>query len=142
MDNDSRRNFLRLGIIGLGSAFLLDSCAGNQPAGSQNGATPASAPAGNGDDEDESNPPDEKEVTAVEDLMREHGVLRRALLIYAEGALLLRKDPASLPPDALQKTAKIFRSFGEDYHEKQLEETYLFPLIKTKKQGSRSRQVS
>jgi hemerythrin-like domain-containing protein len=130
MDNDSRRDFLKLGIIGIGSAFLLDACANNQPAVSQNAATPASSP--DSDDEDESNPPDEKEVTAVEDLMREHGVLRRALLIYAEAALLLRKDPASVPPDALQKTAKLFRSFGEDYHEKQLEETYLFPLIKQK----------
>src|SRR5271157_743897 len=33
---------------------------------------------------------DEKEVSAVEDLMREHGVIRRALLVYREGASRLR----------------------------------------------------
>jgi hemerythrin-like domain-containing protein len=130
IENDSRRDFLRLGIIGLGSAFLLDACA-NQPVVSQNAATPANKDSGKDEDED-ANPPDEKEVTAVEDLMREHGVLRRALLIYSEAALRLRKDPTSVSPDALQKTAKLFRAFGEDYHEKKLEEGYLFPLIKQK----------
>jgi hemerythrin-like domain-containing protein len=72
----------------------------------------------------------EKEVTATEDLMREHGVLRRALLVYRESALKLRGNPSAVAPDALQKTAKLFRSFGEDYHEKQLEEDYIFPAVK------------
>src|SRR5437764_5771576 len=69
------------------------------------------------------------QVTATEDLMREHGVLRRALLVYAETVPKLRSDPSSIAPDALQKTAKLFRAFGEDYHEKKLEETYIFPAI-------------
>jgi hemerythrin-like domain-containing protein len=75
---------------------------------------------------------DEKggEVTATEDLMREHGVLRRALLVYTATAIKLRMTPASIPPEALQKTAKLFRAFGEDYHEKRLEEIYIFPAVK------------
>ena len=34
---------------------------------------------------------------------------------------------------ALQQTAKLFRTFGEDYHERMLEEQHIFPLIR--KQG-------
>ena len=41
---------------------------------------------------------DEKEVGAVEDLMREHGVIRRALLVYRKMASKLRAAPASLDP--------------------------------------------
>lgn len=70
------------------------------------------------------------EVTATEDLMREHGILRRALLVYREAAIRLRQDPAAVPPDALEKTAQLFRVFGEDYHEKSLEEIYIFPAIR------------
>ena len=62
--------------------------------------------------------------------MREHGVLRRALLVYTAAANRLRANPAFVPPDALQKTAKLFRPFGEDYHEKKLEEPYIFPAVK------------
>jgi hemerythrin-like domain-containing protein len=72
----------------------------------------------------------EKEVGAVEDLMREHGVIRRAILVYRDIATKLRAKPASVDPDLLRRTAEIFRSFGEDYHEKMLEETYIFPAIK------------
>jgi hemerythrin-like domain-containing protein len=70
------------------------------------------------------------EVTATEDLMREHGVLRRALLIYSAAAVKLRADPSTIAPDALQQTAKLFRAFGEEYHEKKLEEAYIFPAVK------------
>lgn len=70
------------------------------------------------------------EVTATEDLMREHGVLRRALLVYTTAAANLHINPTSIPPDSLQKTAKLFRAFGEEYHEKKLEETYIFPAVK------------
>ncbi|HZS44200.1 MAG TPA: hypothetical protein VFC63_03800 [Blastocatellia bacterium] len=58
------------------------------------------------------------EVTATEDLMREHGVLRRALLIYTETTPKLRASASSVDPAALAKTANLFRSFGEDYHER------------------------
>jgi len=70
------------------------------------------------------------EVTATEDLMREHGILRRALLVYQESATRLRQDPATVPPDALEKTANLFRVFGEEYHERKLEEAFIFPVVK------------
>ena len=73
---------------------------------------------------------DEKEVGAVEDLMREHGVIRRAILVYRDMAVKLRAKPASLDPELLHRTATMFRAFGEDYHEKKLEETHIFPTIK------------
>jgi hemerythrin-like domain-containing protein len=70
------------------------------------------------------------EVTAAEDLMREHGILRRALLVYQESAVRLKQDAASVPAEALEKTATLFRVFGEDYHERKLEEGYIFPVVK------------
>lgn len=69
------------------------------------------------------------EVNATEDLMREHGVLRRCLLVYKESITKLRANATAVPPDSLQKTATLFRAFGEDYHEKRLEETYIFPAV-------------
>jgi hemerythrin-like domain-containing protein len=71
----------------------------------------------------------DQEVTAVEDLMREHGILRRALLVYAESARRLRQNATPAILAALQNTAQLFRSFGEDYHEKRLEESYIFPAL-------------
>lgn len=75
---------------------------------------------------------DEKKVTAVEDLMREHGILRRAYLVYAESIAPLHRDPSRLDARALHDTAQLFRAFGEDYHEKKLEEAYIFPVVKKK----------
>jgi hemerythrin-like domain-containing protein len=75
-------------------------------------------------------PGEEKQVSAVEDLMREHGVLRRALLVYLECVPKIRRAPAEVDASAPGRTAKLFRSFGEDYHEKKLEETYIFPAVK------------
>lgn len=72
----------------------------------------------------------EKEVGANEDLMREHGVLRRALLVYRAAAMRLRSDPKSVPADALARTATLFRTFGEDYHERKLEEQFIFPAVR------------
>jgi hemerythrin-like domain-containing protein len=72
----------------------------------------------------------EKEVGAVEDLMREHGVVRRAILVYRNMAGKLRANPAGLDPDLLRRTATMFRTFGEDYHEKKLEEAHIFPAVK------------
>jgi len=63
----------------------------------------------------------EKEVGAVEDLMREHGVIRRAILVYrGSRAVKLRAKPSDVDPDILRRTALLFRNFGEDYHEKKL----------------------
>jgi hemerythrin-like domain-containing protein len=71
-----------------------------------------------------------EDVGAVEDLMREHGVIRRILVVYRESAARLRQSPTAVPPDALQKAAKLMQNFGEDYHEKALEEAHLFPAVK------------
>jgi hemerythrin-like domain-containing protein len=69
------------------------------------------------------------EVPAAEDLMREHGVLRRALLVYSEAASRLATGKDSIPIDALGRAAALFRSFGEDYHERSLEEKHVFPPL-------------
>jgi len=61
--------------------------------------------------------------------MREHGVLRRALLVYQETATKIGGG-STIPPEPLQKTAKLFRTFGEKNNEKKLEEVYIFPAVK------------
>jgi hemerythrin-like domain-containing protein len=81
-------------------------------------------------EKDEKKDSKDPEVTATEDMMREHGVIRRVLVVYREGASRLRTKPAALPSDALQRAAKLMRTFGEDYHEKQLEEAHVFPAVK------------
>ena len=60
--------------------------------------------------------------------MREHGVLKRVLMIYREAMRLIEANE-KLPVDPLAKSAKLIRSFVEDYHEK-LEEDYLFPRFR------------
>jgi len=77
-----------------------------------------------------------EEVEAAEDLMREHGVLRRALLVYSEAASRLSSGQGEVSPDALSKTAALFRRFGEDYHERSLEEQHVFPVLR--QQGGRN----
>jgi hemerythrin-like domain-containing protein len=69
-----------------------------------------------------------EEVSPPEDLMREHGVLKRVMLVYGEA---LRRMDANeeLPPEPLADSSKIIREFVEDYHEK-LEENFLFPRFK------------
>lgn len=113
--NKTRRELLA-GISIAGAGALLIGC--RTPSNQTNQEGPAASELG------------PAAVTATEDLMREHGVLRRALFVYREAAARLRQDPASVPPDALEKTAQLFRVFGEDYHEKKLEETHILPLLK------------
>jgi hemerythrin-like domain-containing protein len=72
----------------------------------------------------------QEEVGAVEDLMREHGILRRSLLVYTFTATKLRANASTISSTGLQKTAKLFRTFGEDYHERLLEEAHIFPAVK------------
>jgi hemerythrin-like domain-containing protein len=45
-------------------------------------------------------------------------------------AVKLRAKPETVVSDALQMTAKLFRAFGEEYHEKKLEEAFIFPAVK------------
>ncbi len=79
-------------------------------------------------------PQELEEIGPVEDLMREHGVLNRILLIYEEADRRLRGN-RELDPRVLGQAAEIVQRFIEEYHEK-LEEDHLFPRFeKAKKLG-------
>src|SRR5688500_15262232 len=104
-NDNSRRNFLKNAALNTGSAFVLNACTSCQPtANNQN-----SAGNGRGEIEDkEKKESEEKEVTASEDLMREHGILRRALIVYSEAAVRLRKNAADVPPTLCRKPPSCF----------------------------------
>ncbi len=70
----------------------------------------------------------EIEVTPVEDLMREHGLLRRVLLIYREWVERLEANKPE-QVETLAESTRIISSFVENYHER-LEEEYLFPRFR------------
>jgi hemerythrin-like domain-containing protein len=106
----SRRGFVRsLAIVGGG--LIATGCTSS---GVEKSDAPSMKPAET-----------EEAVSPPEDLMREHGVLRRVLLIYGE---VLRRMEARevFPTPSLVDAATVIRNFVEDYHEK-LEEDYLFP---------------
>jgi hemerythrin-like domain-containing protein len=66
-----------------------------------------------------------EDISATEDLMREHGVLRRVLLCYDEVVRRLEaREP--VPAEPLARAAHVVRAFVEDYHERD-EEEFLFP---------------
>src|SRR5262249_23439284 len=71
---------------------------------------------------------EEEEVSTNEDLMREHGILKRVLLAYDE---IIRRiyERRDFPPQAVTDGATIIRKFVEEYHEK-LEEDHLFPRFR------------
>ena len=110
LDPQTRRNFLHVATAS-GGLLLTGCAAGNHEAHE-------------GKEKHEA----EEDVSPAEDLMREHGVLKRVLLVYGEA---IRRVDANeeLPPDPVLDAAKIIRSFVEDYHEK-LEEDYLFPRFR------------
>jgi hemerythrin-like domain-containing protein len=104
LEYNSRRDFLRkslraTAIISIGGPGIITGC--------------------------KSNDDDDKKVSPPEDLMQEHGLLNRILLIYDACRTHLANEE-NFPTDALGKAAGIIRVFVEDYHEKQ-EENYLFP---------------
>ena len=71
---------------------------------------------------------EDEKISLGEDLMREHGVLKRVLLIYQ--AIMNRIDSKwDFPPDMVISSAKLIPAFVEDYHER-LEEDYLFPRFR------------
>ena len=67
------------------------------------------------------------EVTPGEDLMQEHGLLERILLVYGESARRLERGE-QLDLAVVHSAAAIVTRFVEDYHE-QLEETFVFPRL-------------
>jgi len=71
---------------------------------------------------------DEPEVTPPEDLMREHGVLDRCLLVY-EACIGKFSAKVDFDPAIISRTATIVRDFIENYHEHS-EEQAVFPRFK------------
>jgi len=104
-DNHDRRRFIEKGLLlavacGTTGISLLSGCKENEEG-------------------------EEKEVSPPEDLMQEHGLLNRVLLIYDTCRVhLVNKE--SFNTGVISNAAGIIRTFVEDYHEKQ-EENYLFP---------------
>src|SRR5579863_9699271 len=68
------------------------------------------------------------DVSTNEKLMRQHGILKRVLLMYDE---VIRRIDArqDFPTQTVIDSAQIVRRFIEDHHEK-LEEDYIFPLFR------------
>jgi hemerythrin-like domain-containing protein len=110
MSKQTRRSFARAGLIA-GASLLTSS--------TLLGAT----------EEKNSALVGEEGVTPPEDLMQEHGVLKRIILVYGEALRRLEAAKTDLPPEPIAESAKIIRTFIEDYHEK-LEEDFLFPRFK------------
>src|SRR5882724_4466282 len=128
MNAEDRRWFLTLASTSLAFAACHQS---ESAAPESHNQTPApavscasgAATAGAKDEEAE-------DVGAVEDLMREHGIIRRILVVYRECALRLRAKPRSAVAVGLQPAARLLQTFGENYHERLLEEAQLFPALK------------
>jgi hemerythrin-like domain-containing protein len=70
---------------------------------------------------------EQEEVAPNEDLMREHGILNRLLLIYQEISRRIDSHE-TFPIKSLSESVNIVRSFLENYHEK-LEEDFIFPVF-------------
>ena len=109
-----RRTFLQSSLIGAGCLLPAMIAAQQKPAPTQL---------------EEQN--EAEEISPAEDLMREHGLLNRILLVYDHHLRLLS---AKKPFDGsiLVSSADIIRHFVEEYHEK-LEEDYLFPRFRKAK---------
>ena len=106
-DHYDRKKFIKTGLITVAGSFalnLIPACGGKGEEG------------------------EGQEVSPPEDLMQEHGLLNRILLIYDHCRIQL-VNKAAFPIAAVASSAGIIRQFVEDYHEKQ-EENYLFPRFK------------
>src|SRR5690242_18293821 len=97
-----RRALLRAGIAAASVAFVSKAWAENEQQGEQ-----------------------AEEVTPPEDLMREHGVLDRVLLIY-DAAIRRLSANEDFDPAVISDSAGLVQDFIENYHERS-EEDFLFP---------------
>jgi hemerythrin-like domain-containing protein len=70
-----------------------------------------------------------EDVTPPEDLMREHGVLDRVLLIYEAAMRRLQVNDAGFDPKVIADAALVVQDFIENYHEKS-EEDFIFPRFR------------
>lgn len=68
-----------------------------------------------------------EDLSPTEDLMREHGVLRRILMVYDEAGRRLASDDAAAM-GVVAAAANLVRRFVEGYHEK-LEEEFVLPKL-------------
>jgi len=98
---ETRRNFLAKSGLFLAAASLLGACCASGPEKEKAG-----------------------EISPPEDLMREHGVLRRIMPVYEEIGRRL-KAGEEFPLQVLTEANDITRRFIQDYHEKN-EESQLF----------------
>src|SRR4051794_17711118 len=131
-----RRTFVSSLVVGAsGAGIALVGCSRSASNPGTGPTAPSGAAAGGNDrdpdpDKDrDKKAKDDDEVTPAEDLMREHGVLRRVMYLYDDAAdrIATRRD---VPLDALAACAGIVRKVIEDYHEK-LEEDFLFPRFES-----------
>src|SRR4051794_34306830 len=109
-------------VLGLATALgglPLAACGGSAATMRAEAAPPAPSPPGQ---------EQEAPVTPPEDLMREHGVLKRILLVYREGIRRIQGGE-QFPAQPLNAGARIIRGFIEEYHE-HLEEQYVFPRLR------------
>jgi hemerythrin-like domain-containing protein len=106
----SRRDAIRIG--GIGAAAMVAGCAG-QMAGVGGGSTRQEG--------------EHHDVSANEDLMRDHGVLRRVMLVW-EASLASADADAETVGRCIGQSAQLVRVFVEDYHEPS-EEQFIFPII-------------
>lgn len=104
-------------VVSVGGLILPADAAAQANKGANEGETKAAGDAG-------------EDVSATEDLMREHGVLRRTLIVYNELSNRVRNNAGHVDPAALADAAQLFREFGEQYHERTLEEQYIFPEVR------------
>jgi hemerythrin-like domain-containing protein len=111
--NSSRRGWL-VAALGAGAASAL---AGPQDRPKAQAGKPRAQAA--------SKPIGDADVWPDEDLMREHGVLNRILLVYDEAIRRIRAHE-DVPLGQVRSAAGIIHRFVEGYHEK-LEEEHLFP---------------
>jgi hemerythrin-like domain-containing protein len=117
-DDSTRRGFLRSSSIA-SATLLIPSLARGQKQQADKKQT---------DEKKRDQDSDADKISPAEDLMREHGVLNRVLLIY-DHHLAMLTSKQTFDGSVLANAADIVRHFVEEYHEK-LEEEFLFPRFR------------
>jgi len=113
MRDTSRRSFVRGALAG-GGAIVIGAAA--RPASAQVRPTGMRR----GDAEHEA-------ITPNEDLMIEHGLIGRVLVVWAAAEKRLRTDQP-IDRDALRRSVDVVQRAIHDYHER-TEEEHVFPLL-------------
>ncbi len=107
-ENQTRRQFLWAGTAAAGGLLAAGVVRADEPAENRAANTA-------------------EDVSPTEDLMREHGVLRRLLLVYEEVDRRIA-EAKTVKPELLSHATQLIRHFIEDYHERQ-EEDHVFPRL-------------